>query len=213
MKHTVITGHYGTGKTNIAVNLALNAAKNSQKKIFLIDADIVNPYFRSADNEDILRAAGVTLIAPMSANTNIDIPAMPATILRVFNIDCEVIWDIGGDDAGAVILGRYAEDIQKQGYEMLYTINLYRPMMSSAEEISENIRLTEAASRLKVHALIDNSNLGSETTAADIVFVKQQAGEISALTGLPIKFRSVNEKLRSFFPSDFHIKIVTKTLW
>ena len=91
MKHTVITGHYGAGKTNIAVNLALLAAKNSQKKVFLIDADIVNPYFRSADNEDILKEAGVELIAPMSANTNLDIPSMPATVARVFNTDCEVI--------------------------------------------------------------------------------------------------------------------------
>lgn len=213
MKHTVITGHYGAGKTNIAVNLALNAAKNSQKKVFLIDADIVNPYFRSADNEDILKEAGVELIAPMSANTNLDIPSMPATVARVFNTDCEVIWDIGGDDAGAIVLGRYAEDIEKQGYEMIYVVNFYRPMTESEEEMTELMSEIERASKLKVTALADNSNLGIETDAKTLTAVEQKVKELSEKTGLPVKFRSVDEKLKEAFPNDLHIKMITKKLW
>ena len=213
MKHTVITGHYGSGKTNIAVNLALNAAKNSQKKVFLIDADIVNPYFRSADNEDILKEAGVELIAPMSANTNLDIPSMPATVARVFNTDCEVIWDIGGDDAGAIVLGRYAEDIRKQGYEMIYIVNFYRPMTESEEEMTELMGEIERASKLEVSSIADNSNLGVETTAETVRAVEQKVKDLSLKTGLPVKFRSVDEKLKEDFPDDLHIKIVTKKLW
>lgn len=213
MKHTVITGHYGSGKTNIAVNLALNAAKNSQKKVFLIDADIVNPYFRSADNEDILKEAGVELIAPMSANTNLDIPSMPATVARVFNTDCEVIWDIGGDDAGAIVLGRYSEDIQKQGYEMIYVVNFYRPMTESEEDMTELMGEIEKASKLKVSALADNSNLGSETNETTVKDVEQKVKALSDKTKLPIKFRSVDERLKEAFPDCLHLKMVTKKLW
>ena len=197
MKHTVITGHYGSGKTNIAVNLALEEAKKTDKKVFLIDADIVNPYFRSADNEDILTEAGIELIAPMSANTNLDIPAMPATVMKVFNTDCKVFWDVGGDDAGAVVLGRYAEDIIKQGYEMLYIVNFYRPMTSNEDEMVSLLYDIEAASHLKATALVNNSNLGDETVKNTILETEEKMKRLSELTALPIKFTSANEKKAS----------------
>ena len=213
MKHTVITGHYGSGKTNIAVNLALEEAKKTDKKVFLIDADIVNPYFRSADNEDILTEAGIELIAPMSANTNLDIPAMPATVMKVFNTDCKVFWDVGGDDAGAVVLGRYAEDIIKQGYEMLYIVNFYRPMISNEDEMISLLYDIEAASHLKATALVNNSNLGDETVKNTILETEEKMKRLSELTALPIKFTSANEKTASALPGCKPIKMVTKKLW
>lgn len=213
MKHTVITGHYGSGKTNIAVNLALLAARNSQKKVFLIDADIVNPYFRSADNEEILKQAGVELIAPMSANTNLDIPAMPATISRVFNTDCEVIWDIGGDDAGAIVLGRYAEDIKKQGYEMIYVVNFYRPMTESEEDMTDLLCEIEKAAKLKATAIADNSNLGPDTEKETVTAVDEKLDSLAKKAGLPVKYRCVDEKFAEDFPSYLHLKMVTKKLW
>lgn len=213
MKHTVITGHYGSGKTNIAVNLALEEAKKTDKKVFLIDADIVNPYFRSADNEDILTEAGIELIAPMSANTNLDIPAMPATVMKVFNTDCKVFWDVGGDDAGAVVLGRYAEDIIKQGYEMLYIVNFYRPMTSNEDEMISLLYDIEAASHLKATALVNNSNLGDETVKNTILETEEKMKRLSELTALPIKFTSANEKKASALPECKPIKMVTKKLW
>jgi hypothetical protein len=213
MKHTVITGHYGSGKTNIAVNLALEEAKKTDKKVFLIDADIVNPYFRSADNEDILTEAGIELIAPMSANTNLDIPAMPATVMKVFNTDCKVFWDVGGDDAGAVVLGRYAKDIIKQGYEMLYIVNFYRPMTSNEDEMVSLLYDIEAASNLKATALVNNSNLGDETVKNTIIETEEKMKRLSELTALPIKFTSANEKTASDLPECKPIKMVTKKLW
>ncbi|MBQ6171576.1 MAG: hypothetical protein IJK34_02955 [Clostridia bacterium] len=213
MKHTVITGHYGSGKTNIAVNLALEEAKKTDKKVFLIDADIVNPYFRSADNEDILTEAGIELIAPMSANTNLDIPAMPATVMKVFNTDCKVFWDVGGDDAGAVVLGRYAEDIIKQGYEMLYIVNFYRPMTSNEDEMVSLLYDIEAASHLKATALVNNSNLGDETVKNTILETEEKMKRLSELTALPIKFTSANEKTACALPGCKPIKMVTKKLW
>ncbi len=213
MKHTVITGHYGSGKTNIAVNLALEEAKKTDKKVFLIDADIVNPYFRSADNEDILTEAGIELIAPMSANTNLDIPAMPATVMKVFNTDCKVFWDVGGDDAGAVVLGRYAKDIIKQGYEMLYIVNFYRPMTSNEDEMVSLLYDIEAASHLKATALVNNSNIGDETVKNTILETEEKMQRLSELTALPIKFTSANEKTASALPECKPIKMITKKLW
>ncbi|MBQ6053635.1 MAG: cobalamin biosynthesis protein CobQ [Clostridia bacterium] len=213
MKHTVITGHYGSGKTNIAVNLALEAAKKTDKKVYLIDADIVNPYFRSADNENLLAEAGVKLIAPMSANTNLDIPAMPATVMKVFNTDCEVIWDIGGDDSGAVVLGRYSDDIKKQGYEMIYTVNFYRPMTSTEDDMISLLYDIEAASHLKATAIVNNSNLGADTDREIVEASKEKAARLSEITKLPVKFTSVDEKLARDIPECKPIKMVTKKLW
>lgn len=213
MKHTVITGHYGSGKTNIAVNLALEAAKKTDKKVYLIDADIVNPYFRSADNENLLSEAGIELIAPMSANTNLDIPAMPATVMKVFNTDCAVIWDIGGDDSGAVVLGRYSEDISKQGYEMLYTVNFYRPMTTTENDMTSLLYDIETASHLKATAIVNNSNLGEETDRATVEATLKKAEKLSEMTGLPLKFTSVDEKLAIDLPNCKPIKMVTKKLW
>lgn len=213
MKHTVITGHYGSGKTNIAVNLALEEAKKTDKKVFLIDADIVNPYFRSADNEDILTEAGIELIAPMSANTNLDIPAMPATVMKVFNTDCKVFWDVGGDDAGAVVLGRYAEDIIKQGYEMLYIVNFYRPMTSNEDEMVSLLYDIEAASHLKATALVNNSNLGDETVKNTIIETEEKMKRLSESTNLPVEFTTANEKTAKTLSYCKSIKMVTKKLW
>lgn len=213
MKHTVITGHYGSGKTNIAVNLALEEAKKTDKKVFLIDADIVNPYFRSADNEDILTEAGIELIAPMSANTNLDIPAMPATVMKVFNTDCKVFWDVGGDDAGAVVLGRYAEDIIKQGYEMLYIVNFYRPMTSNEDEMVSLLYDIEAASHLKATALVNNSNLGDETVKNTIIETEEKMKRLSESTNLPVEFTTANEETAKTLSYCKSIKMVTKKLW
>ena len=213
MKHTVITGHYGSGKTNIAVNLALNAAKKSKKPIYLIDADIVNPYFRAADSENLLRDNGITLIAPLFANTNLDVPALPPEIFRVFEQDCLAFWDVGGDDAGAIALGRYADNIQKDGYEMLYVVNYSRPLTSCEEDMTEIMTQIETASHLKASAIIDNSNLGSETTEETVTSVTEKVENLSRVSGLPIKYRCVMGELAKKFPDAFPLMQTTKKLW
>ena len=103
---TLFAGHYGSGKTNIAVNYALKLA-NMGKKVCIADLDIVNPYFRTKDSEEELKAAGVELVSPRFANTNVDLPALPAESYRLVQ-DKSIygIMDIGGDDRGAYALGR-----------------------------------------------------------------------------------------------------------
>lgn len=198
MKHIIITGHYGSGKSNIAINLALEYAKKD-KKVFLIDCDIVNPYFRSADSKELLEANGVGLIAPLYANTNLDIPALPPDIQKVFAMDCVAIWDIGGDDAGAIVLGRYADSIKKDGYEMYYVLNFYRPLTETAEEMTDLMLEIEVSSKLKCTAIINNSNLGSDTDSKTVSDTFDEADIVAEKTGLPIKFTSVLTSLCSEF--------------
>ena len=194
MKHIIVTGHYGSGKSNISVNLAIEYAKK-YKKVYLIDCDIVNPYFRSADSKELLEANGVALIAPLYANTNLDIPALPADIQRVFATDCIAIWDIGGDDSGAIVLGRYADSIMKDGYEMYYVLNFYRPLTENSDEMTSLMYEIERSSHLKCTALINNSNLGIETSVSDISATFAEAASVSEKTGLPLKYVCVKESL------------------
>ncbi len=198
MKHIIITGHYGSGKSNISINLAIEYAKK-EKKVFLIDCDIVNPYFRSADSKALLEENGVELIAPLYANTNLDIPALPADIQKVFAADCVAVWDIGGDDSGAIVLGRYADSITKDGYEMYYVLNFYRPLTENSEEMTELMHEIEKSSRLKCTAIVNNSNLGPETDKKVVTDSFAEADSVAEKTGLPLKFTSVLSSLAGEF--------------
>ncbi|MEG2429922.1 MAG: P-loop NTPase, partial [Oscillospiraceae bacterium] len=120
---SIITGHYGSGKTNVAVNLALQL-KEQHEKVTIVDLDIVNPYFRTSDFTQMLSEKGIKVIAPVYANTNLDIPALPPSINSIFdNKDSFVIVDVGGDDAGAIALGQFSNRIKNSEYDMYYVIN------------------------------------------------------------------------------------------
>ena len=162
----LFAGHYGSGKTNIAVNYALHLAGEG-KPVCIADLDIVNPYFRTADSARELEEAGVKLIAPQFANTNVDLPALPAEAYRlVTDTNTYGIMDIGGDDRGAFALGRYVPAIlQENSYKMVYVANCYRPLTATPEDALEVMREIEAACSLKFTDIINNSNLGCETTA------------------------------------------------
>ena len=185
----IAAGHYGAGKTNVALNLAfqLHAAGRA---VTLVDLDIVNPYFRAADAEYALRQAGIGYINPPYANTNVDIPILGAEIHRVFplveqNPDATVIFDVGGDN-GAIALGCYLAEFSRLGYTMLCVENAYRPLTGSAAAMLDNLHEIEGYSRLRCTAVVNNSNLGDETTAGDIAATMPVMTEFAALTGLPL---------------------------
>ena len=160
----ITVGHYGSGKTEYSVNLALALSK-THDKVVLVDLDIVNPYFRSNDARSLLEDAGITVIAPDYAGTNVDIPALPAEIMRIFNIDdAVIIVDVGGDDDGAIALGRYKQFFDTADYEMSLVVNTRRPLSGTVEEIIEMKQNIEYASRLSVANIIADTNLGIETT-------------------------------------------------
>ena len=184
---TLFAGHYGSGKTNIAVNYALHLASEG-KQVCIGDLDIVNPYFRTKDSAKVLENAGVTLISPQFANTNVDLPALPAEAYRlVADKSVYGIMDIGGDDRGAYALGRYVPSIlEENNYRMVFVANCYRPLTRTPEDALEVMREIEDACGLRFTDIINNSNLGSETTPETVLQSKDYIAKLSEISGLPV---------------------------
>ena len=163
-KYLVLTGNYGSGKTEIALNLALQSAGKEITR--LVDLDIVNPYFRSAEKKEDLEAAGVAMLAPTFALTTVDIPALPPEIQSVFETPCDrVIFDVGGDDTGAAALGRYYPSFRNHREETLHAlvINCMRPLTQTREDILDLAGRIIGRSRLDLDLLINNTNLADQT--------------------------------------------------
>ena len=193
---TVFAGHYGSGKTNVAVNYAL-WLKNFEKNVSVADLDIVNPYFRTKDSARVLAQNGIKLISSQFANSNVDTPALPGEIYSVFD-DKSVysVLDVGGDDRGALALGRYVPHLlEENNYEFLFVINKFRFLTKDAKSTVEVMREIEEASKLRFTAIVNNSNIGEETTKEDVLSSVSYANEVSALTGLEIKMTTVKSSL------------------
>ena len=195
---TLFAGHYGSGKTNIAVNYALRLAGEG-KSVVIADLDIVNPYFRTKDSAAVLEEAGITLISPQFANTNVDLPALPAEAYRlVTDKSIYGIMDIGGDDRGAYALGRYVPSIQEENnYRMVFVANSYRPLTRTPEEAMEVMGEIEAACGLKFTDIINNANLGTETTPETVLAARDYMEKLSKLSGLPIFATTAVESVAS----------------
>jgi len=184
---TLFAGHYGSGKTNIAVNYAVSLAREG-KKVCIADLDIVNPYFRTKDSESELAAEGIELISPRYANTNVDLPALPAESYRLVR-DKSIygVMDIGGDDRGAYALGRFADAIKAEGdYRMAFVANCHRPLTETVEDTMEIMREIEAACGLSFTCIVNNSNLGKETTKQTLLDSVKYAEELCLASGLPL---------------------------
>ena len=195
---TLLCGHYGSGKTNVAVNMALELAALG-KNTAVADLDIVNPYFRTKDSKEDFEAAGVRLICSEYANTNLDIPALPQDIYAVTDDkSLNVIVDVGGDDRGAYALGRIAPALVSEGnFDCLMVINRFRPPTPDAKSTVEVMREIEAAGKIPFTGLVNNSNLGAETTAEDVLSSESYANEVSRLCGLPIRLTSFDKALEN----------------
>ncbi|NLI92517.1 MAG: hypothetical protein GX434_10025 [Peptococcaceae bacterium] len=201
---TIFAGHYGSGKTNVAVNYAL-WLRQSRPKVMIADLDIVNPYFRTKDSAGKLQAAGVKLLSSDTANSNVDAPSVPGEINSIFD-DTEwySVIDVGGDDRGAFALGRYHERLLKDSVSSFLVVNMYRPLSRDVEATLEIMREIETAARLKFTGMINNSNLGPDTTAADIINSIPYAEEISRETKLPIVMTSVTRSLAPELEASIH---------
>ncbi|MGN1444037.1 MAG: hypothetical protein ACI4XE_09335 [Acutalibacteraceae bacterium] len=193
---TLFCGHYGSGKTNLAVNFA-KKLKNEGKSVVIADLDIVNPYFRTKDSEQELKGLGIELICSQYANSNLDIPALPADMYRtVEDKNTYAVLDVGGDDSGAVALGRLSEKIREENnFEMIFVANFFRPLTRTAKEAYNILLEIEKACGISFTAIVNNSNLGNETTAEDILRTDEKARELSALCGLPVIMTSAVERL------------------
>ena len=193
---TLFAGHYGSGKTNIAVNYAVALAAEGEKTC-IADLDIVNPYFRTADSAKVLQKAGVELIQPQFANTNVDLPALPAEAYRlVQDKSLYGVMDIGGDDRGAYALGRYVPYLKEEGnYRMAFVANCCRPLTRTAEEALEVMREIEAACGLGFTCIVNNSNLGPMSDPEVILESQEFIRQLCEQSGLPLWFTAVRADL------------------
>ena len=193
---TIICGHYGSGKTSVALNLAFYL-KKTHAKVTVADLDIVNPYFRARDGEAALRDAGIRLICSPFANSNLDVPALPQELYAITDDrSYRYVLDIGGDDRGALALGRLsAAVVTENDYETVLVVNRFRPLTRTASEALEVLREIETASGIRFCGIVNNSNLGVETTAQTVLDSLDYAEEISRIAGLPIAATTVREDL------------------
>lgn len=206
---TLFAGHYGSGKTNIALNYA-RWLRRQDLPVTIADLDIVNPYFRTKDSEAALAEEGIGLIVSEFANSNVDLPAMPKEAYGlVSDPTVNAVLDIGGDDRGALALGRYTPTIKAEGnYEMLFVVNRSRPLTRTVADTLEVMGEIEEACQLPFTAIVNNTNLGLQTTAQDVLASLDYARALSETTGLPIKmtcaaahlFPELTGKVPNLFP-------------
>lgn len=201
----ITVGHYGSGKTEYSINYALYL-KKTYDKVFLVDLDIVNPYFRSNDARELLEANGITLIAPDYAGTNVDLPSLPPDVMRIFNVDdAAIVIDVGGDDDGAIALGRYKRFFEDADVDVSLVVNTRRPLSGTVEEIIEMKENIEAVSRLSVTDLIADTNISDETTKEIIEDGYKIVKEVSEQLNIPIKY--VVSAIDADFSSDVKNKL------
>ena len=214
---TLFAGHYGSGKTNIAVNYALYL-RSLGKRVSLGDLDIVNPYYRAKDSQAELEAAGIRVIASAYANSNVDMPALPQEMYALTeDRDTCAVLDIGGDDRGALALGRYMPAIAEENdYDFLFVFNRSRPLTRDAQSALGIMREIEAACSLPFTGIVHNTNLGRETTAETILNARDSVQQLCGLSGLPLLFTAVRSDIAPMLPHDIgeiFPMTLQKTIW
>ncbi len=202
---TVFVGNYGSGKTEISLDFAFKAAQNHPTT--LVDLDIVNPYFRSGEKANELRASGIEVLMPNFANTAVDVPSVPAAIQKVFDqreYSDRVIFDVGGDDTGAAALGRYYPYFTKEmdQVQVFFVLNTLRPLSSNVEDILDLLARIEARARLRVNGIIHNTNLADQTQIEQITAGHKIAYKVSTLTKIPLAATVVTKGIYPFLPPE-----------
>ena len=186
-RYYVIIGNFGSGKTELALNMAFEARAKGEK-VTLVDIDVINPYFRSTERKAELEAAGIRLISPNFTSSGVEVPSIPPEIFSVFSDNSDVvIFDVGGDPVGSIAMGQYYGYFKElEAFEVWYVINARRPLSSGAEENLEMLDKIMGVSRLKVTGILNNTNLAHETAPCDLFDGMEITREVSERSGLPI---------------------------
>lgn len=214
----IITGHYGSGKTEFAVNYIIRLAEMG-KKAAIADLDIVNPYFRSREKKDYMERLGIRVVAPEGRYINADVPALPAEIYTLLQDDSyDVVLDVGGDAVGARALGRYFDYLKNADYDMLIVVNANRPNTRNPEAVAEYIEEIERSARISATGLVNNTHMLRDTTLEDVLRGQQVVEEVSRLKGLPVKYISAIERVASEIPGGlegevFPVKMYMRPEW
>jgi hypothetical protein len=214
----ILSGRFGSGKTEAAINLALSLARdlgsngaNRSCPVILIDLDIVTPYFRSRETADRIRAFGVEVIAPSVIGQHLDTPAISPQILgAIQQSDRQVVLDVGGDKQGARALGQFSQAIRQRGYTMHFVVNPFRPFTDTQQGLADSIAEIQASARLKVTGLISNPNLIGETSIEDILGGHAKVEGFARALGLPIDYVCVEHLWTdSLAPDQFEQPMLT----
>lgn len=211
----IITGHYGSGKTEFAMNYVMKLNEVSERKVAIADVDIVNPYFRSREKADLLIEKGIRVISGNRGHAaNLDIPMISAEILAPMQDESyDLIVDAGGDSVGARVLGRFQDDIKRHDYDMFCVVNANREETKDLEGVMIHIKAIEAVSGLKITGLINNTHLLRETTVDDVMRGQELVKEVSNALDIPIKYVSVLEKVAHQLPDNIEGEIIPINLF
>ncbi|TGE37789.1 hypothetical protein E4K67_13845 [Desulfosporosinus fructosivorans] len=198
----IYTGHFGSGKTEVVLNRALAYAGQGET-VHLVDLDIVKPYFRSREVRHFLKESGINLITPGGELENADLPVISPKVLGALSsAQGKILFDVGGDPMGATVLGAFAQLIGRQGYEMFFVLNPYRPFTKDIPMVTKMLRDIEAASRLKVCGIISNPNLGRGTLLEDLLLGLPVVKEMAEVLGLPISLTTITERYADLLVSE-----------
>lgn len=214
---SIVTGHYGTGKTEVSVNLALALAGEGEP-VMLADLDIVNPYFRSRERQELLESGGIRLIATSQACHHADVPSLPPELMTILdNRETRGILDIGGDPVGARVLARFRPRLVQEDCQLIYVLNANRPEVRTAESAVAYLRNIENVTGLACGGIVNNTHLCGETTEDDIRAGARLAAAVSKETGIPVLCHVAEERLAenlSGLPEPvFSITIKMKKPW
>lgn len=210
----LICGHYGTGKTEFAVNYALALARGG-RAVMLADVDIVNPYFRSRERRGLLEEAGVRVISSSQECSDADVPALPAELLTIFeNREIRGVIDVGGDPVGARVLARFQPKIIREDYNLLFVLNANRPEVRTAEAALAYLRSIEAVTGLSCGGIVNNTHLCGETTPEEILRGAELAAAVSKEAGIPVVCHVAERRFTGegslagipLFPIDIYMK-------
>ena len=195
----IFIGAYGSGKSEVSVNFALKLRdENPGKKILLADLDIVNPFYRSADAANKLGDTGIRVISPSFANSNVDVPALSGEVYSIFDDESYTgVFDIGGEDLGANVLGTMHNRLLGIDYGLYMVINTLRPFTSDKESILQMAYELTAAAKLPISGFINNTNLLEETSESDIIKGAQLIDEVSKASDIPYLATTVESSLLS----------------
>lgn len=186
----IITGHYGSGKTEFAVNYAIKK-KEEYKNVSLADLDIVNPYFRSRERKGLLENRGIHVVESNINTTTLELPALSSGVMGIIqDQNMYSILDVGGDPAGARVLARFSDLISKNKYDLFYVINGNRAETRTKIEVIKYLRDIEKASSLKVTGLINNTHLLKSTTVSDVEYGHELVQEVSWEIDIPIRYET-----------------------
>lgn len=203
-RYYVIVGNYGSGKTELSLALARRLRRETVGRVALVDLDIVNPYFRSAERADLLQGEGIEVKMPSFALTTVDIPALPAEIQSVFEPGryAHVVIDVGGDEVGATALGRYHPYLLPVRAEtkVLYVVNSFRPLSGTEDDICSLFELISQRARIRPDGLVNNANLQRQTTAKDLIDAQELLTRVSHRLNVPLEMVVGYEKLLPELP-------------